>query len=51
MMEEILLLMDEQRQMKHSTKRYKALNKEIRRKCLEAKDKFLNGMYVELEQL
>ena len=48
---DILALMDEWRQLNGKHAKYKELNRTIRKKCREAKEKLLVEKYQEIEQL
>ena len=47
---EILDLMEERRKSKNEKEKYKELNKEIRKKCNEAKELWLNQQCQEIEK-
>ena len=50
MNKEILELMEERRKSKSDQVKYKMLNKEVKKKCNEAKEKWINEQFQEIEQ-
>ena len=49
MTDEILNMMEERRKHKRSENQYREIDKEIKRKCTEEKEKWLNTMCIEIE--
>ena len=49
MTDEILNMMEERRKHKRSENQYRGIDKEIKRKCTEEKEKWLNTMCIEIE--
>ena len=49
MTDEILNMMEERRKYKRSENQYREIDKEIKRKCTEEKEKWLNTMCIEIE--